>query len=263
MASVPVTGSSIEASKRPTETRWFSGSVIAVLVILGLNALYIAARVYQNVYGWAAGLDSTLPEFQTYWMNLLWAEIIAWPLVAMVLWGYLWQTRDRQLDRLAPAVELKRYFSLLAWFLVYTCAVYATAFFAEQDAAWHQTVVRDTSFTPSHIILFYGTIPLYFVIGMGAFLYAMTRLPRYAARISIPLAIAVGGPFLILPNLGYNEWGHAFWLVEETFGAPLHWGFVVLGWSGIALGGIFGQVLRRLTTLFPLVFGNEARNPAL
>ena len=85
---------------------------------------------------------------------------------------------------------------------------------------------------------FTALIPLFILFGVGGFLYAMTRLPRYAERISVPLLIAVVGPFLILPNLGYNEWGHAFWMTEELFSAPLHWGFVVLGWSLLAAGGV-------------------------
>jgi len=131
--------------------------------------------------------------------------------------------------------------------MVYAFCVYFTgSFFAEMDASWHQTVVRDTAFTPSHVILFYGTIPLYILFGVGGFLYAMTRLPRFADRISIPYALAVAGPFLILPNLGYNEWGHAFWMMEEFFSAPLHWGFVVLGWSVLALGGLLLQIARHV-----------------
>lgn len=51
------------------------------------------------------------------------------------------------------------------------------AFFGEQDAVWHQTAVRDTVFTPSHIVLFCGTFPLSITFSVGAYLYARTRLP--------------------------------------------------------------------------------------
>jgi methane/ammonia monooxygenase subunit C len=27
--------------------------------------------------------------------------------------------------------------------------------------------------------------------------------------------------------------GPAFWFVDELFAAPLHWGFVTLGWCGL------------------------------
>ena len=58
---------------------------------------------------------------------------------------------------------------------------------------------------------------------------------------------------MILPNVGFNEWGHAFWFMEELFTAPLHWGFVVLGWSALALGGVVGQIVLRVNKLLPQI----------
>ena len=68
-----------------------------------------------------------------------------------------------------------------------------------------------------------------------------TYFPRGATdglRLSGTRHIPPEGPVLILPNLGYNEWGHAYWLTEEIFSHPLHWGFVVLGWNALALPGV-------------------------
>lgn len=71
------------------------------------------------------------------------------------------------------------------------------------------------------------------------------------------------GPGLILPNLGFNEWGHAFWMTEEIFSHPLHWGFPILGWTGLALGGLFIQVIGRMAELFKEVGGTaDNANPA-
>lgn len=218
--------------------------------LFGVMAIMAAYRVYQQVYAFSAGLDSTLPDFETYWMTLLKVELVVLVTCWAVLWSWLWITRDRHLDQLQPREEMRRYFNTVFFIMVYAFCVYFTgSFFAEMDASWHQTVVRDTSFTPSHIILFYGTIPLYILFGVGSFIYATTRLPKFAARISIPFTIAVTGPFLILPNLGYNEWGHAFWMMEEFFSAPLHWGFVVLGWSVLALGGLLLQIAQHIYEL--------------
>ena len=50
--------------------------------------------------------------------------------------------------------------------------------------------------------------------------------------------IAVIGPFMILPNVGLNEWGHTFWFMEELFVAPLHYGFVFFGWAALAVMGV-------------------------
>ena len=196
--------------------------------------------------------------FDLYWMNLLWANLIGGGLVSVGIWSYLWLTRDRNLAELAPELELKRYIYLTLWITVYVFAIYFTgSFFAEQDAAWHQTIVRDTVFTPSHVVLFYGTIPLYIAMGGGAFLYAMTRLPLFAKGISLPFVIGVTGPFLILPNLGFNEWAHAFYIMEELFSAPVHWGFVVFGWSVLALGGLLYQIAFRMMDLIREVYGTR------
>ena len=174
------------------------------------------------------------------------------------MWGYLILTRDRHLNKITPELELKRYFYLTGWLVAYTFPVYFTgSFFAEHDGVWHQTVLRDTPVTPSHIVLFYACIPIYLFFGVGSFLYAITRLPAFAKGISLMHAIAVAGPFLILPNVGFNEWGHAYFFTEEIFGHPLHWGFVVLGWTGLALAGTALQIGLRMRELFPIVFNSE------
>ena len=110
---------------------------------------------------------------------------------------------------------------------MYTFAVYwAGSYFAEQDNSWHQVSIRDTPFTANHIIEFYFNFPFYVLLGGSAWLYARTRLPLYAKGISLPLTLAVIGPFMIFVSVGFNEWGHTFWFREEFFAAPIHWGFV-------------------------------------
>lgn len=216
-----------------------------------LLAVFVGLRMYQQVFAFEYGLDSTAPEFETYWRILFKIEVPLIFGVGAMLWGYLWFTRDRNLESIAPEEELKRYFNLAGWFVLYTfCFLGLASIFGEGDATWHQTVIRDTALTPSHIILFYACVPMYIVAGVGSLLYATTRLPAYAKSYSVPLLMAVIGPGLILPNLGYNEWGHAFWFTEETFSHPLHWGFPVLGWTGLALGGVLVQVMVGMARLF-------------
>lgn len=228
---------------------------LMALTFLALTVIYVAFRIYQQVYALKAGLDSTAPEFQTYWMTLLKIELPVLYGAGVVCWAYLFFTRDRNVDRVDPKVELKRYFSLTMWLVVYTFTFYWTgSFFAEGDGNWHQTVLRDTPFTPSHIVLFYACIPIYLFFGVGSFIYAMTRIPAFARGVSLMHVFAVAGPFLILPNLGYNEWGHAYWMTEEIFSHPLHWGFVVLAWNALALAGVLMQILTRMRELVPLVF---------
>src|SRR6266850_466064 len=221
--------------------------------VAGIIAVMVAARIYQLLFAWTKGLDSFSPEFQTYWWNLVLAEWGLEVVAATLLWGWLWKTRDREVDKLAPEAELKRYFNLVMWLMAYAFVViFAASFFAEQDATWHQTLIRDTEFTPSHIILFYLTIPLYIILGVGGLLYAHTRLPYYDSRKkgwSLPYLWVVVGPALILVNVAFNEWGHTFWIMEEIFAAPLHWGFAVLGWTALGFFGLFLQVVPRMLEL--------------
>jgi len=250
MSSVLPHTNAASSSRAATREKPIVSYKAGLFGLAGVFLLMAAYRTYQQIFAFSAGLDSTAPEFDTYWMNLLKGELVLLVCSWIGTWSYIWLTRDRNLSALKPREEMRRYFRLVMFLLVYAFCVYFTgSFFGEEDASWHQTVVRDTSFTPSHIILFYGTVPLYILFGVGSFLYAMTRLPRFAERISIPFAIAVAGPFLILPNLGYNEFGHAFWLMEEYFSAPLHWGFVVLGWSVLALGGVLLQIAQHIYEL--------------
>lgn len=222
------------------------------LLFLGMtivSTIFVSIRLFQQAFAWTAGLDSTAPEFATHWMRLLYMEIAAEAVLAVSLWGYIWKTRDRNLDALKPEEELRRYFTFIAWLFMYVFAVYWAGFFAEQDATWHQTVVRDTEFTPSHIPLFFGALPLFSIMGVSSYLYAHTRIPLFNRAHSVPFLIAVAGPFMMLPNVGFNEWGHTFWIMEEIFSAPLHAGFVIFGWAAICLGGILMQALPRIIEL--------------
>lgn len=252
MSEVSIRRVHAQESKRPA----WAWVPLAALGFCGLLVFYVCVRLYQGWAGWKFGLDSTQPEFDIYWMRVLYTEVIALPIIGITWLGYLWFTRDRHLDQIQPEEELRRYFVLLGMILVYVVAVYyGASYFAEQDGSWHQTVVRDTSFTPSHICIFYLSFPVYIMIGSAAFMYATTRVPRFAKRISIPFTLAVVGPFMILPNVGLNEWGHAFWIMEEWFTAPLHWGFVVLSWTGLALFGLALQLGRDIAGLINKIYG--------
>ena len=227
----------------------------AALALVAILGFYSFAIWYQQAYGHLYGMDSHAPEFDQYWMKWLWAEITLLPVLAVATWSAVWFTRPKGETSVAPKEEVRRYFTYVMWLLVYTFAVYwGASFFAEQDGSWHQVVTRDTSFTPSHLMIFYLSFPVYIIIGAGSLLYGYTRLPMFREHgVSVPHVLAIVGPFMILPNVGFNEWGHAFWFMEELFTAPLHWGFVVLGWSALALGGVVGQIVLRVNKLLPQI----------
>lgn len=222
-------------------------------LFLGL-ALYCVfyswVRWYEGVYGWSAGLDSFSPEFEKYWMNFLYIEIVLEVIIASILWGWLWKTRDRKVMSISKREELRRHFTHWTWLSCYGAAVYwGASYFTEQDGTWHQTIIRDTDFTPSHIIEFYLSYPIYIITGMASLLYAKTRLPVYHNGLSLMYLVAVVGPFMILPNVGLNEWGHTFWFMEELFVAPLHYGFVFFGWAALGVLGILNIEIEKLTEL--------------
>lgn len=230
---------------------WYLRDVYKYISAFGiLTAIYMGLRIYQGAHAVTTGLDSSLPEYETYWMRLFYLELVVIASIMIGLWGYLWTTRDRNLDTLEPKEEIRRYFTLTMWISVYTFAVYwAGSYFAEQDNSWHQVVLRDTPFTANHIVEFYFNFPLYIILGGCAWLYARTRLPLYAREISLPLTLAVFGPFMIFVSVGFNEWGHTFWFREEFFAAPIHWGFVVGVWFALGVGGILLQQVARITEL--------------
>jgi methane/ammonia monooxygenase subunit C len=230
---------------------WYLRDLYRYLSAFGiLTAIYMGFRIYQGAYGVSTGLDSTDPVFDTYWMRLLNFELVFIALFAPIAWGYLWFSRDKNLDTLEPKEEIRRYFTLTMFISVYTFAVYwAGSYFAEQDNSWHQVAIRDTPFTANHIIEFYFNFPMYIILGGYAWLYARTRLPLNAKGISLPLTLAVVGPFMLLVSVGFNEWGHTFWFREEFFAAPIHWGFVISGWFALGVGGILLQAVTRLIEL--------------
>ena len=261
MASVDVAAVKKVQPKKLEDGKWWFWPAFPKLICgaVLIFAIMVSFRIYQQWAGWEYGLDATHPDFQTYWMNLLYFNLAWVAVVAVALWIWIWVTRDRDVASVSPQEELRRMFTFSSFLTLYVFAVYwAGSFYAEQDASWHQVAIRDTAFTPNHIIVFYTAFPIYIAIGVASFLYAVTRLPYYAERMSVPLVLAVVGPFMLFPTVGFNEWGHAFWLFEEVFTAPLHWGFVLFAWSALALGGVLTELLIRMTTVvFPKLYGED------
>lgn len=218
--------------------------------VLALTIFVVLLRIFEQMYGWSAGLDSFDPEFQLYWGNLLKAAIVLSIASATVLVAYLWRTRDRELDKLSSVRETQRLLYLVQWLVVFALALFwGLSFFSEQTAVWHMTAVRDTDFTPSNIVTFYISYPLFAIMGLGAFFYAKTRLPFFAQGYSLAFLVLVGGVFMTIPNVGFNEWGHTSWAMDEGFAGPLHWGFVFFGWMSLGVFGVTLQILGRLRQL--------------
>jgi len=228
-------------------------------VIIGIAVVYGFVRVYMHAFAYTMGLDYFEPEFATFWMSVFWLQAFVCTATFIGAMGYLWVTRERSPETVAPEVELSRYFKVITWLVGYTAVVLILGPLAgESDAAWHQVVIRDTDFTPTHISLFYLGFPALIIFGVGSFVYAKTRLPMHAKKSLVPLGIAIGGPILVLPTVGLNEWGHTFFYAEELFGAPIHYGFAALGLALLALGGVVIHLLLRMKELIDIVTVEEA-----
>lgn len=219
------------------------GIVIAVSVVFG------SYHYYLHNFGFSFGLDYFEPEFQTYWMSLFYIQLPVLIFIGISGSLYLWMTRDK-FKEMTPEEELKVYMRVLAFLLAFGMSFgIVFALCTEADAAWHQVTIRDTDFTPTHILLFYFLVPLMITALVLAFLWLHTRLPDFRNRVSLSLGILVAGVAMIMPNVGFNEWGHTFFYAEELFAAPIHWGFVGLGWAFFAISGLLIQVLDRLKKL--------------
>lgn len=235
---------------------------LALIILLVAAAAIIAYRWYQQTYSFTVGLDYFEPEFATYWMSLFYIQMTVIPVLGAVGVAYVWFTRPKEID-LSPRKELSYYMILLAGLMGGgLIAPVVLSLFVEADAAWHQVTIRDTDFTPTHISLFYGVIPLAVAGGAIAFVWVHTRMPDFRNRVSFNLAIAIAGAGMIMPNLGLNEWGHTFFYAEELFAAPIHWGFVTLGWAFFAIGGLIVQILARMAQLTRLVSEEDAKSKA-
>jgi len=226
-------------------------------------AIGAAIRIYLNTMGFSVGTDYFSAEFQTYWMPVMYIEIIVLGSACLGACIYFWVTRERDASTITKEVELSRYWKLMGVFTVMGLwAGLMASNMVESDAAWHQVTIRDTDFTPTHIVIFYFALPAVTAMLIPAFIWAHTRLPAYMGRISIPFLAVVVGILMIMPNYGFNEWGHTFFYAEELFAAPIHWGFVLLGWSLFFLIPLVVQLLTNMGHLIAEVAEEERERGA-
>ena len=224
-------------AERPLADLKFAWIATAVLC-----AFFIGVRTYEQFFHRTAGIDAFSEEFQLYWLSVLYIEEVAEVLCFFLLVAYFWKTRDLDLANVEPREELRRMFHLLGWLFVYGVALYwGTSYFNEQDAAWRDVAYRHSAYIHLNLIKVFVATPVYIIVGMGAFMYAQTRVPTFASKgFSIALVCLVFGPLLILPAFGFVEWGNTSWIPEEMFVAPFDWPLVFFGWFTL---GVFGVTL--------------------
>lgn len=250
-----------EKSAVKYDTKWylkdFKRFVATFLAILVMYASISASRL---TFAANSAIGSADHLLKRQWMNLLLVEIVFQLILVAALGSYFWKLRDLHLDQITPREELRRYLNLTLWLIIYTYSVYwAGSYFAEQDNAWLKTANGYDVFTANHVTEFYLCFSFYTIMGISSWFYARTQLPQYAKSISLPLTLAVAGPFTIFVVVGFNEWSHAFWFREELYEAYIHNAFVIGVWFALAVGGILLQCMIRMSELIDWI-NNETTN---
>lgn len=196
----------------------------------------VLIRMWQGEWWFPVGLDATTPEFATYWLGLLYVEWVV--IISAAVIGYRSYrkpctecvTSRTTVGHLDPAHENEHILKLWATVAVAALFGFGVSYFAEQDASWHQIVVRDTAFTPSHIPLFFYTFPMLLIMTGVSSWYAYNRLHHIyvgenGTGIPIVYLLFPAGGWFLFANVAFNELGHSSWITEELFVQPFHFPF--------------------------------------
>ncbi len=251
------TGHSSEFPKGKGPIDWMGGWSWMFYSIAMLSASFIGLRIYQGKYAWynEAGLDSASPAFKTYWFNLFILELVLVTIITLGWWGYLIKS-GQKLDAAAAAKPISKDEEVrriaVFWGLIGATSVtlyFMASFFPNQDGVWHQTTVRDTALTPSHIVMFFWAFPLGITMAIGTYLYGRTRLPKiYSPDKGFPWSffLLISASVTEMMQVAMNEWAHSMWITEEIFAAPFHWPFVTYGWLASGIFALWAESLSRL-----------------
>jgi methane/ammonia monooxygenase subunit C len=217
--------------------------------------LIMAANVFlwfwNYAYMFTAGLNSASPEFTRYYRSLFWGEVITLGIFTGVWFGWLIKTGREMVGKPCERSEEVRRIAIL-WSLVgaTSLTVYLMAsFWPNWDGSWHQTMVRDTALTPTHIPMFYFFFPLSVTLAVGTYIYGRFRIPAlYSADKGFPWSffLLISAAVLECMTVAANEWGHSLWISEEIFSVPFHWPFVVYGWLASGMFAVWGETIIRL-----------------
>jgi len=219
------------------------------------SALVMAANIFLWVwdyeFAFSAGLNSASREFTLYYRTLFWGELITLGVFTGIWYGWIIRTgRDLADQPFTRAEEVRRIAVLWSIIGVTSLSIYIEAsFWPNWDGAWHQTLVRDTALTPTHIPMFYFFFPLSVVLALGAYLYGNTRIPAlYSRDKGFPWSffLLISAAVLECMEVAFNEWGHSLWISEEFFAVPFHWPFVAYGWLASGMFAVWGETILRL-----------------
>ena len=244
--------SSIEevAAGRPP-TGWLVGWKTLFVACGLLMACNVFLWIWDYNFAFTAGLDSSSRAFALHYRTLFWAELLSVGAFAGLWYGWLVRTgRSLLVEPTAPAEEIRRVVVLWGIIGVTSLSIYLEAsFWPNWDGAWHQTMVRDTALTPTHIPMFYFFFPMSVVLALGAYLYGRFRIPAvYGGEKGFPWSffLLIAAAVLEFVEVAFNEWGHSLWMSEEFFSVPFHWPFVIYGWLAGGMFAVWGETILHL-----------------
>ena len=169
---------------------WLGGWASMFWGMALLAASFIGLRIYQQQFAWwnEAGLDSASSDFKTLLVQPLRRRARGGRGRHTRLVGLAVEVRSevgcrRAGHGITPAEEVRRV--VVFWGLIGVTSVvlyFMASFFPNQDGVWHQTTVRDTALTPTHIVMFYWAFPMGITMAIGTYLYGRTRLPKVYSR---------------------------------------------------------------------------------
>src|ERR1700738_4979209 len=218
-------------------------------------AILFAANLFLWVwdynFAFTAGLNSTSRYFPLHYPPPFRGRLLSVGAFAGLWFGWLVRT-GLPLDReeIPPREEVRRIAVLWSIIGATSLSLYIEAsFWPNWDGAWHQTMVRDTALTPTHIPMFYFFFPLSVVLALGAYLYGRFRIPAvYAPEKGFPWSffLLISASVLEFVQVACSVGGHSLCLSEEVFAVPFHWPFVAYGWLASGMFAVWGETILRL-----------------
>lgn len=261
-----------EEPERPGRgpTDWWGGwrwGFTSLLIIAGIAA---AIRIYQGIFTFPWGLDSSTWQFFWLWRMLVVVELLGVGVFTVLWWGWLLRSARDLPERISHREEVRRI--AVFWSMIGATSLniyFEASFFPNQDGAFHQTLVRDTAFTVSHIPMFYLFFPLGITLAVGTYLYGRTRLPAvYGPWKGFPWSffLLISATVTEMMQVAMNEWGHSINFAnagaEEFFSVWFHWPFVLYGWLAGGIFALWGETILRLTAIEDDIVKEEAEVPS-
>jgi methane/ammonia monooxygenase subunit C len=235
-----------ESASGPTD--WLGGWKTLFIGCALLFAANLFLWIWDYNFAFTAGLNSASRAFTLHYRTLFWGELLTNGIFAGLWYGWLIRTGRPLVGKTPePAEEVRRIAVLWGIIGATSLSLYIEAsFWPNWDGAWHQTMVRDTALTPTHIPMFYFFFPMSVVLALGAYIYGRFRLPAvYGREKGFPWSffLLISAAVLEFVEVAFNEWGHSLWMSEEFFSVPFHWPFVIYGWLAGGMFAVWGETI--------------------